>query len=257
MIVKNASNLSQAIGCSWKYALDPRGDAPELADLKSGQLFVHHHTQKINANSPDESTLAILRLVPDIAPEPYSWNGEYLLFSESRNEGKVTRTASISVPNMLYSDIRQWYWKLIPQGSGVIATVAAREVDGQWVIDDDLHNAPQWVKDGAKIRLEKMVAWLDGYKRKQIVNDRLFIGVLATGIGYFDRWEEEDGDYKRLAILFFSDLNLDLRDDCPPELKTIIEDDAASIQARRGEQYQVSGSGQMITLGYALEKIIA
>ena len=85
------------------------------------------------------------------------------------------------------------------------------------------------------------------------LDDRILLATLATGIGYADRTREEHGDWKRLAILFFSDLRADIEPDCPADLESQIRSHMATIQARRGELYQVSTSGQTITLGHALE----
>jgi hypothetical protein len=79
--------------------------------------------------------------------------------------------------------------------------------------------------------------------------DRLFIGVYPTGIVYADRSREKHGDYARCGFLSFDTLALDLKPDCPKVLRAFIEKDAARIQAKRGEPYQVSESGQTVTLG--------
>jgi hypothetical protein len=84
------------------------------------------------------------------------------------------------------------------------------------------------------------------------MNERIFAGVFSTGIGYADRKREKHGDYARLAFLTFSTLTLEIEKDCPAALRKEIEDDAARVQAKRGEAFQVSTSGQTITLGYAL-----
>lgn len=84
------------------------------------------------------------------------------------------------------------------------------------------------------------------------MRNRIFACVFPTGISYADRTREERGDYKKLAHLFFSDLRLDVASDCPADLREWIETDAATIQAKRGERYQVSTSGQYVTLGYDL-----
>ncbi len=78
---------------------------------------------------------------------------------------------------------------------------------------------------------------------------RLFIGIFSTGIGYADRTAERDGDFARLGFLSFRSLELDVEHDCPADLAERIRDHAATIQARRGEQYQVSTVGQTVTLG--------
>lgn len=79
---------------------------------------------------------------------------------------------------------------------------------------------------------------------------RLFIGIFPAGIVYADRAVEQAGDYKRLALLPFRTLSLDWEAKrIAPELRAAIEADAAKIQARRGELFQVSGSGQTVRLG--------
>jgi hypothetical protein len=84
-------------------------------------------------------------------------------------------------------------------------------------------------------------------------DDRLFRGIFPTGISYADTQTEKHGDYKRLAFLSFATLKLDVEDDCPEVLAVRIKAHADSIQARKGEQFQISTSGQTITLGYALQ----
>lgn len=89
--------------------------------------------------------------------------------------------------------------------------------------------------------------------RRAPVKDRLFIYGCMTGICYCDRSRERAGDWIRLAILFEDNLQLVLEGDCPDEFKPLIEADAKSYQDRRGQLYEVSTSGQTVTLGYALK----
>ena len=84
------------------------------------------------------------------------------------------------------------------------------------------------------------------------LDERIFVATMATGIGYADRTQEEHGDWKRLGHLFYSDLRAEIAEDCPSELEEEIRAHMAQIQARKGEQYQISTSGQTITLGHAL-----
>lgn len=77
----------------------------------------------------------------------------------------------------------------------------------------------------------------------------IFIGVTPCGLSYADRTREEDGDYKRLAFLPYKSLTLEFRSDCPESFRVLIRQDAEEMQARRGEQFEVSTSGQTITLG--------
>lgn len=78
---------------------------------------------------------------------------------------------------------------------------------------------------------------------------RIFVGVFPAGICYADRLTEKDGDYKKLAFLSFSTLKLEFRNDCPRELRDEIQQDAASLQARKGSAFQISTCGQTVVLG--------
>jgi hypothetical protein len=84
------------------------------------------------------------------------------------------------------------------------------------------------------------------------MTQRLFIGIFPAGIVYADRQRERSGDYLRLAFLSYSSLELEIRPRCPSELADLIRAHAASLQSRRGEQYEISSCGQTITLGYGL-----
>jgi hypothetical protein len=80
--------------------------------------------------------------------------------------------------------------------------------------------------------------------------ERLFIGVYPGGIVYADRSIEVQGDYKRLAFLPYHSLLLEwASNDCPSDVRHIIENDAAKIVAMRGQYYPVSASGQTVLLG--------
>lgn len=84
--------------------------------------------------------------------------------------------------------------------------------------------------------------------------DRLFIGLYPAGVVYADRTKEKDGDYARCAFLPYDDLALKIEPDCAAELRPLIEHDASEMQAKRGQEYQVSSSGQTVLLGSALPK---
>jgi hypothetical protein len=81
------------------------------------------------------------------------------------------------------------------------------------------------------------------------VNPRIFSGVFPCGIGYADRKVEVHGDYKKLAFLTFSTLELEFYGRVPEEFKADIIAHAAKIQAQAGQNYQVSTSGQYVQLG--------
>ena len=81
--------------------------------------------------------------------------------------------------------------------------------------------------------------------------DRLFIGLFPGGVVYADRTREEHGDYKRLAFLPWHSLVLEVKPDCPADLRRRIEADAATYIARRGQQEPISTTGQTVMLGTA------
>jgi hypothetical protein len=78
---------------------------------------------------------------------------------------------------------------------------------------------------------------------------RIFACVFATGISYADLHRQRGGDYARLAFLYFSTLKLEIQPDCPKELRQWITEDAARIQALKGQPFQVSTCGQTVLLG--------
>jgi hypothetical protein len=80
----------------------------------------------------------------------------------------------------------------------------------------------------------------------------LLIVCHATCFAYCDKSREENGDYITVARLFFSDLKLEInkpRSTLLPEIRKHAE----KMQAKQGQPYPVSSSGQTITLGYALQ----
>jgi hypothetical protein len=79
--------------------------------------------------------------------------------------------------------------------------------------------------------------------------NRLFAGIYPGGVVYADKLREKGGDYARLAFLSFSSLDLQVEPDCPKELRDEIVKDAAVIQARRGERFNISTCGQQVVLG--------
>jgi hypothetical protein len=84
----------------------------------------------------------------------------------------------------------------------------------------------------------------------------LFIGTFPAGISYADRAVEEHGDYKAVAFLSYETLELEVRAKRSP-LLALVREHAKTIQARRGEQYQVSASGQTVLLGGPLPRTLA
>ena len=76
---------------------------------------------------------------------------------------------------------------------------------------------------------------------------------LGGGISYADRDKsmEKHGDYRKIALLTLDTLELIVYEPDSP-LLPMVREDAARIQARRGEEFPVSAS-QTVTLGYALK----
>lgn len=72
---------------------------------------------------------------------------------------------------------------------------------------------------------------------------RLFIAPYSEGFVYCDRYREKHGDYLSLAFLSYRRLELEWYKDIgkvPEELRTEVIAHATSIQARRGEKYQIA-----------------
>lgn len=80
------------------------------------------------------------------------------------------------------------------------------------------------------------------------VRQALFIGTFPAGIVYADRRVKKGRDYKEVAFLSYA--TLVLSETVPgSDLLPAIREHAASIQAREGEAFQVSASGQTVLLG--------
>jgi hypothetical protein len=84
--------------------------------------------------------------------------------------------------------------------------------------------------------------------KKQSNEATLFIGIHSTCVCYCDKSKEEDGDFKTIARLFFDALELKIYEPQSTLLPKIREH-AAEIQARKGQEFQVSGCGQTVILG--------
>jgi hypothetical protein len=78
---------------------------------------------------------------------------------------------------------------------------------------------------------------------------RLFIGTFPAGIVYADRRAEEHGDYQRVAFLPYGSLELEVNRKANKQLAQAAAEHAATIQAKKGERFQISTCGQTIVLG--------
>ncbi len=84
------------------------------------------------------------------------------------------------------------------------------------------------------------------------MDQRIVSGVSPNGIVYADRNKIVRRDYKRLGILSFRTLELELAPDCPDHLAQQIKKHAARLQKMKGQEYQVSACGQTVILGYGI-----
>lgn len=82
-----------------------------------------------------------------------------------------------------------------------------------------------------------------------IDSDRLFIGIYPEGIVYADRKIEEHGDYRQVAFLPYSTLVFQPHKVADKGLVAQAMRHAATIQAKKGERFQVSTTGQYVILG--------
>lgn len=83
-------------------------------------------------------------------------------------------------------------------------------------------------------------------------SNRVFAAIMSTGIFYTDKTIEKDGDYARLGSVSFATLEIKIEPDCPQDIATYIQEEGAKLQKRKGEAFQISTSGQTITLGHRL-----
>ena len=88
---------------------------------------------------------------------------------------------------------------------------------------------------------------------EQDIQARISAGVFPAGISYADREIERNGDFAKLAFLDFATLTLTFDKLCPEIFKPWINQAAAAVQACKGQPYQVSTSGQTVTLGWRLK----
>ena len=85
---------------------------------------------------------------------------------------------------------------------------------------------------------------------------RFFVGIQATGVVYCDKAREENNDYLAIARVFFDTLELKWynKETTPEAMLELIRVSSMDLQSRCGQEYQVSASGQTITLGYATQR---
>lgn len=87
-------------------------------------------------------------------------------------------------------------------------------------------------------------------KTTSSLEDRLFSSAGSEGILYSDRSRTKFGDYARCGFIPFSMLKPRIEEDCPEDIRAVIENDANELEKRMGQEYRFSSSGQTATLGY-------
>jgi len=80
-------------------------------------------------------------------------------------------------------------------------------------------------------------------------HDRLFCGCYPGGLVWADRDRLVGGDYRRLAFMSYETLELQLEGRVPEALRARIVADAAEIQAKRGQSFQIAGNMSVILGG--------
>jgi hypothetical protein len=80
-------------------------------------------------------------------------------------------------------------------------------------------------------------------------NEALFCGNYPTGIFYADKRREVNGDYMTIGRIFYSDLSWKISDNCPADIRSLVQADIDRILSMKGQEYQVSSCGQTVTLG--------
>ena len=170
--------------------------------------------------------------------------------------------------NQVHPAAREWYESLenisyetalemletgemIPCQHGTVSSTISRH-DAIGMIKNGVKRAPH---NQAHTLTNYGIVALDEYGspvQLKTKPDPIFLCIMPTGWWWSDRTREEDGDYVQLAFLSFSRLELEIFSSCPEKWKQRIRDEAAKYQAMRGQDYQISGSGQTMRLGHAL-----
>jgi len=78
--------------------------------------------------------------------------------------------------------------------------------------------------------------------------ENLFIGMFPTGIVYADKRKCKGGDYKRIAHLSFTTLDITVYDE-GNDLMPLVMEDVEGYLEKRGQEIEISSSGQTVTLG--------
>jgi ribosomal protein S27AE len=156
---------------------------------------------------------------------------------------EAARAASIGPCGTFTGLTRAHYRELYPEA---IATAQARNRDAakfpDWALCDRCGNSSV-----ALLTPRADGGWSTICRACITLDDRWFCGKFPCGLVYADRAIEVHGDYKRVAFLPYSSLELEIDDPNSPLIERV-KADAAAMQARRGQPYQIAGN-MTITLG--------
>ncbi len=97
---------------------------------------------------------------------------------------------------------------------------------------------------------ETLHLFADSGPLQHMGENRLFIGCFPCGLVYADRAIEEHGDYRRVGFLSYKTLVfVQGSAKADPRLLAEAMKHAKTIQAMRGERFEISGCGQYVILG--------
>lgn len=91
-------------------------------------------------------------------------------------------------------------------------------------------------------------------RKGMTLEQRLFVGKYPNALVYGDMAREKNGDFLRVANLYYSDLTVKIYEEKSPLLPMVLAD-IERVQAMKGQQYQVSASGQTVLLGWKLPEV--
>lgn len=87
------------------------------------------------------------------------------------------------------------------------------------------------------------------------IESRLSIRIGTVGIEYYDRsrprteYKDTEG-YARCGCIPFAMLKPWIEDDCPDEIRDIIQEKASELEKRMGQEFRIPSTGETVTLGY-------
>ncbi|GBQ84723.1 hypothetical protein AA14337_2897 [Acetobacter malorum DSM 14337] len=92
-------------------------------------------------------------------------------------------------------------------------------------------------------------------KPASLLESRLLIRIGTVGIEYYDRsrprteFKDAEG-YARCGAIPFAMLTPWIEEDCPDEIRGVIQEKASELEKKMGQEFRLPSSGEMVTLGY-------